>query len=262
MDALLTSADINSYVSGFLWVLTRITTMLLLMPAFGNSSVPGRVKLFWALALAMAIYPQISDLPKVDPISVEILPIIFHQVVIGAVIGFIFRIVFQVFVLGANVIAMQMGLGFATMIDPAGGASVPLISQFYSFLVTLVFLSLDGHLLAIELLVDSFNTLPVSISGIAPGKLWLLIEWTKHLFESAIIISLPAVTSILIVNISFGVMSKAAPSLNIFAIGFPLTLLLGLIIIHITIMKIVPHIEHEIAEAIQMTKFMMIPAAS
>jgi len=125
--------------------------------------------------------------------------------------------------------AQTMGLGFAQMNDPANGVTVPVVSQFYIIMATLLFLALNGHLVVIDVLAESFTMLPVSMQGISPDGIWMLIEWSSWIFTGAVLMSLPVVVALLLINVAFGVMMRAAPQLNVFAVGFPLTLTFGFI---------------------------------
>ena len=145
--------------------------------------------------------------------------------------GFALQLVFSAVVTGGQVIAMQMGLGFASMVDPQNGQQVPVLGQLYLLLATLIFLTLNGHLILIEVLAKSFNTFPIAISSFGSDGLWLIVSWGSQMFEGAVWMALPAISSLLIVNIAFGVMARAAPQLNIFAIGFPVTMMMGFMVI-------------------------------
>jgi flagellar biosynthetic protein FliR len=230
----LTTAEINAGIGGYLWPLFRIGAALGALPMIGARFVPGRVRLGVALALVLVVAPLLPPAPAVEPLSPDGVLITANQVIIGAVMGFVFSIVFAVFVHGAQIIAMQMGLGFASMVDPENGVQVPVLSQFYSIVVTLLFLALDGHLALIELLIDSFRLLPIGGAFSAAGA-WELVSWASLLFAGAVRVALPAIAALLLANIAFGVMSRAAPQLNIFAIGFPLSILFGFAVILFTL---------------------------
>jgi len=130
---------------------------------------------------------------------------------------------------------MQTGLGIATTVDPSQGASVVVISQWFLFLVSLVFISLNGHLVLIEILIDSFSTFPVSMQGFSAEDFGLIVRWSGWMFAAALVISLPAIAALLVVNLAFGVMTRAAPQLNIFALGFPVTMIVGLFIMWLSV---------------------------
>jgi flagellar biosynthetic protein FliR len=125
-----------------------------------------------------------------------------------------------------------MGLGFAFNVDPLRGASTPVLGQFYMSLVTLTFVALNGHLVLIEMLARGFTTLPVGMQSLDGNALWMLVGWGGQVFSGALAVALPGITALLVVNIAFGVMSRAAPTLNLFAVGFPITLTFGLLIIY------------------------------
>ena len=139
--------------------------------------------------------------------------------------GFVIELLMQVFVIAGQLIAMQTGLGIATTVDPSQGASVVVISQWFLFMVSLVFLALNGHLVAIEILVDSFRTLPIGFESFSVNQFSSIVLWSGWMLAAAVVISLPAMAALLIVNLAFGVMTRAAPQLNIFALGFPVTMI-------------------------------------
>jgi flagellar biosynthetic protein FliR len=128
-----------------------------------------------------------------------------------------------------------MGLGFASMVDPQNGQQVPVIAQFYVMTSTLIFLSLDGHLLLIQMLLDSFTSLPIGIDGITKANIWTIITWSSRMFAGGLLLTMPILVSLLLINISFGVATRAAPQLNIFSVGFPVTLMLGMILVWLTL---------------------------
>jgi flagellar biosynthetic protein FliR len=232
---ILTTAEINAGIGGYLWPLFRIGAALGALPMIGARFVPMRVRMGVALALVLVVAPLLPPAPAVEPLSPDGVLITANQIIIGAVMGFVLSIVFAVFVHGAQIIAMQMGLGFASMVDPENGVQVPVLSQFYSIIVTLLFLALDGHLALIEMLVDSFRLLPVAGGVFSAAGAWELVSWASLLFAGAVRVALPAIAALLLVNIAFGVMSRAAPQLNIFSIGFPISILFGFAIILFTL---------------------------
>ncbi|WBV72077.1 flagellar biosynthetic protein FliR [Legionella pneumophila] len=157
------------------------------------------------------------------------------------------QIVFQVFILGGQIISMQAGLGFAVMVDPTSNASVPLISQLYLMVTTLIFLALNGHLAILETLIESFRIMPIGKSSLDPSVVWSTIMFSGWMFKEAVLISIPAILSLLIVSLSFGVMARVAPQLNLFSLGFPITLLMGFVIIKIGL----PTVGTEMVESIK-----------
>ena len=121
-----------------------------------------------------------------------------------------------------------MGLSLAFNLDPQSGASTPTVSQLYSILVMLMFLVLDGHLALVRMLVDGFHTLPIGTTGLGANGIWSVVNWGSQLFSGALAVALPGVTALLVTNLAFGMVSRAAPTLDIFSVGLPLSLVLGL----------------------------------
>ncbi|MBF0470755.1 MAG: flagellar biosynthetic protein FliR [Gammaproteobacteria bacterium] len=225
-----TTAELTSLVGSYIWPLFRIASMVMVAPISGAESVSTTVRLAVALALTMVVVPLLPPAPAVDPFSYQSLMITVQEVLIGIVIGFCFQLLFGAIIMGAQIIAMQMGLGFATMVDPQNGANVPVLAQLYLMMTTLLFLALDGHLLMIDMLVASFQALPVGGIGLDRDAYHQMAIWGSSLYALGLWLSLPTLAAVLLVNISFGIMARAAPQLNVFSIGFPMTILFGFVV--------------------------------
>lgn len=243
-----TTAEITAWIGTWLWPLFRIGAALGAIPMIGTRLVPARVRLGFALILTLVIAPMAPAPPAVNPLSPAGVLITAQQILIGASMGFSVHMLFQIYIHAGQMIAMQMGLGFASMVDPANGVQVPVISQFYAVLITLIWLALDGHLILIRTLAGSFLTLPVSATGLGGADLWQLSEWAGRMFMGAMQVSLPMVTALLVVNLGFGVMSRAAPQLNIFAVGFPISVLFGFALMLLGIETLGGHFTRMFAE--------------
>ncbi|VAW77006.1 Flagellar biosynthesis protein FliR [hydrothermal vent metagenome] len=241
---LFTSADIFTWIGTLFWPFVRIGAMLAIAPIFGARMVPVRARLMLALLLTWLVIPSLPQVPAVDPLSAVSVLITIQQMLIGLVIGFSLQLVFATFVIAGQTIAMGMGLGFAQMVDPQNGVSVPVIGQYYVVIATLLFLSLNGHLALIHALVDSFHSLPIGIDSLTREEFRNVAGWGSRMFADAIMVALPAVASILLVNLSFGVVSRSAPQLNVFGVGFPVTLTLGFIVLMFAIANLLPQMEH------------------
>ncbi len=232
--------QLTVWITGFLWPFFRVAALITMVPLLGMRTIPVTFRIGLAIAITLVIMPLLPPVPAIDPVSSEGLVIIACQLMIGLAMGFFIRMVFSAIETAGGVIGMTMGLGFAQMMDPVNGITVPVVSQLYTIMATLLFFTLNGHLILIEILADSFYVIPVAPAAINEGGLWLLLNWAGWIFKGAIIIALPAVAALLLVNISFGVMMRAAPQLNIFAIGFPLTLMLGFIFILVSLPMFYP----------------------
>jgi flagellar biosynthetic protein FliR len=176
----------------------------------------------------------------VHALSAEGFLITAEQVAIGVAMGFILQMVFGAMVVAGQTIATSMGLGFAATIDPQNGVQVPVVSQYFLILATLVFLALNGHLLLIETIVESFYLWPIISGGLPENLAMQTVTWISAVFKGALLIALPAVAAILLVNLAFGVMTRAAPQINIFAVGFPITIIAGFIMIFLSLPVFLP----------------------
>ena len=222
---------LGAWIGGYLLVFFRIGGFFLVAPVFGAQLVPRRVRTGLALLVTVLLAPMLPPLPPQDPLSLAMAVVIAKQLLIGLALGFSMQVFFQAIVFGAQLIAMQMALGFASMVDPANGINVTVLAQYFLLMLTLVFLATNGHIVMFEVMLESFRYLPVAGEWDWSGSSWSIAGWGSWMFMSGLLLALPAVTALLIVNIAFGVMTRAAPQLNVFSLGFPLALLLGLIIV-------------------------------
>lgn len=237
----ITSAQLIGMVEEWMWPFFRIAGLLMVAPIIGTRSVPTRIRLMIAIAITLVIVPVIPKPNVVDPLSATGFFITLEQVMIGIAMGLSVRVIFVVLEIAGQAIGQLMGLMLASMVDPQNGNQVPIIGQFYLLLATLLFLSIDGHLVMIKSLADSFTLLPIGSGGISRNALWSFVEWSGVVLATAVLISLPALVSMLIVNMGFGVMTRAAPQLNIFAVGFPVMIIIGILVIMFTLEGFVPH---------------------
>ena len=231
-------AELLNRVAAFIWPLIRIGALFIAAPLFSIHGVPTRVRLVVSVAVTLVVMPLLPPLPTVEFWSYQALMITGQQVLIGVLSGFIVQLVFGAVVFAGQGIAFSMGLGFAAMVDPQNGQQVPVVAQFYIITTTLIFLMVDGHLVLIKMVLDSFTTLPIAVDSLDKADLWSVIAWSSRLFAGGLLLALPVIASLLLVNISFGVATRAAPQLNIFSVGFPVTLLLGLLLLWITLPNI------------------------
>lgn len=237
MELLTFSAEqLGAYLGQFLWPLFRIMGFVMVAPVIGSQLIPTRIRLIVALAIAVLIAPVLPDMPQVQGLSIQAMLLIAQQILIGVSLGFFLQMVFQTLILAGQMIAMQMGLGFASMVDPTNGVNVAVVSSFYLMFVTMLFIAMDGHLTMLEVLVDSFYSLPISLEfEFAETSLLVIVSSISWIFSSAMIIALPVLTALLITNVGFGIMTRAAPQLNIFALGFPVALILGVSLMWLTL---------------------------
>lgn len=223
-------AQLLEWLAQFLWPFFRVAGMLMVAPLFGAGFIPTQVRLLAAFSLALAIVPILPPPPELVPFSMLGLFVGVQQLFIGIAAGFILQLVFDAIALAFQTVAMSMGLGFAIMVDNQHGLQVPMLSQFHVVIAMLLFLAMNGHLMMIGLIIDSFTYLPVGPVGLDAEAFRQIAAWGTYMFAGALRVALPAATAILLVNLSVGVISRAAPTLNLFAIGFPITMLTGFIV--------------------------------
>ena len=247
-------AQATAFVGSLMWPMMRIGAMVIAMPVFGTRLVSTRVKIIATFVLSIVVLPLLPPVPEVEALSLQGLFISIQQIIIGAAMGFSLQIVFGALMIAGESIAMGMGLGFASMVDPANGVSVPVISQFLVIMGTLIFLALGGHLMLIQLVVSSFQSLPIAPTGITREGFWSIASFGSQMFIGAIWIAIPALISMLVITLAMGVMTRAAPQLNIFSVGFPVTMFMGFIILMLVIPGFLPRINQMMLEAMQLSQ--------
>lgn len=233
--------ELQQEVGRILLPLFRISAFFMVAPIIGTRMVPQRIRIGLSLLVTMIVVPLLPATGIHISISLNMALIIMQQVLIGALFGFMLQVFFHVFVITGQMIAMQMGLGFASMVDPSNGVSVAVVSQLFVILVTLLFLAMNGHLLMIGIMVESFTQIPIDASFSFASSLWQVANFAGWMFASALVLALPAVTALLIVNLAFGVMTRAAPQLNIFSLGFPTSIMLGGIFLWLALSGFMPN---------------------
>jgi flagellar biosynthetic protein FliR len=220
------SAELSAWLAAFLWPFARVLGLLISAPLFGNPRFPLRMRLGLALLITVVVTPTLPPVPQVAPDSLAGLGIFAQQLLIGLTMGFAVRLVFTAVEMAGELIGMQMGLGFAMFYDPQNAGQMPVVGQFLGVLTTLIFLALNGHLLMLSALAESFRDLPV---GTLPGTgRWLDIAgWGAGIFSAALLLAMPVIATLLTVNLALAALTRSSPQLNVFAIGFPITLAVG-----------------------------------
>ena len=243
--------QLNAYMVMFFFPFVRIMAWMATDPLLGNRSAPLPARVSLALLLALTIAPLLPAVPQVPLVSGEGILILVQQIVIGVCIGFTLRIVFAAVEMAGQFMGLQMGLSFATLFDPVNGAQTPVLSQFLVLTTALILFALNGHHLIIQALVSSFEIVPISADPIASKGLFALVQWGGSIFSIGLQIALPVTATVLAANLAIGMMTRAAPQLNIFAIGFPLTLAAGFSILYLGMSYLPPLVERFWAAALQ-----------
>jgi flagellar biosynthetic protein FliR len=225
----------------FLWPMIRISALLLTAPIFSLDAVTLRVRITFALVLTMLVYP-LAEWPIIDPVSSAGLREIFNQVLIGGLMGLMFQIVTAALVVAGQTISASIGLSMANMIDPNVG-NVPVIAQFLLILSTLAFVGLGGHTLVVALVLESFRSIPIGQGLLGETSLTNLFAWSSLMFSGALLLALPVMAALLFVNVGLGIVTRAAPSLNIFAVGFAAMIPAGLLVMWVSMTHLGSRVE-------------------
>ena len=223
-------AVLQPWMGALLWTLARVGGLSLTAPVLGAAVVPGRIRTGLAVLLALLLLP-VAPIATADPLSAAGVATMAGQLLLGALLGFVLQLTFEAVSFGGQVVSQSMNLGIAEVLNPAAGGNVPVLSQFYNAIIMLLFLALDGHLRLIALLSDSFRLLPLGVDPVSAGGLHAVMAFAGELFAGAVRVALPALTSLLVVNLGFAAISRAAPAMNLFAVGFPITLTLGMVVL-------------------------------
>jgi flagellar biosynthesis protein FliR len=232
------------------WPFLRVSAVFMILPVFGTRRVPTRVRLILSGLITVIVVPL---LPAAEPLAtgsgawVETL---LQQMLIGLAIGFTLLLVFESVLLGSELIAYSMGLGFAQLADPLRGVNTPVVGQFLTIWVTLLFLSLDGAAWISSLLVTSFELRPIGGEALSLGQAWALLQFAGSIYAGGVQLALPIVIALLWINLTLGVISRSAPALNLFAIGFPVTLFAGLLLLWLGLPSIGEHFGNALMEAL------------
>jgi flagellar biosynthetic protein FliR len=233
-----TSSTLIGLLLSFIWPLTRILGLIAVAPPIGNSTVPMQVKLVLGITLAMIVSPTLPPFTSADPLSLTGIMILVQQFVIGASMGFVMRVVFDGIELAGEVVGLTMGLGFASFFDPQTQGRSSAIGQFLVLLATLLFFAFNVHLALLATLVESFKIIPIGADVTTGLSFQKIALWGGEIFSIGMRLSLPIVAALLITNISLGILTRAAPQLNLFGIGFPVTITVGFLMV----MLILPYL--------------------
>jgi flagellar biosynthetic protein FliR len=238
-----TDAQLNAWIAAFVFPLARILGLVAAAPVFNNAALPVRVRLALGLAVALALTPALPPLPDIAPDSWSGLMVLLREGLIGIALGFTMRLAFAAIDLAGELMGLQMGLGFAVFYDPQNATQLPVVAQLIGMLALLIFLALNGHLAMLALLAESFTILPVSAAPFPAAGWEILLRWGATIFSVGMLLALPLIAALLIANISLGVLTKVAPQLNLFAVGFPLTLIAGFAMLALTMPYYAPALE-------------------
>jgi flagellar biosynthetic protein FliR len=225
------ASELTHWALRMWWPALRIGGFVVTAPLLSGPTVPARVKLVLTLALVILIAPLAVQPPNLSIFSGDGAFAAIQEVLIGMAIGLVVQLAFEALTLAGQTVSMTMGLGFATLVDPQHGAQTTVLGQMFMIFATLIYLAVDGHLVLLGALADSFRTLPIGASHIGPQFFAAITSWGAQVFETGLLIALPAVVALVIVNGALGVVTRAAPQLNLFGVGFPITMMAGFFVL-------------------------------
>ncbi len=225
--------DLALGLQSLIWPLVRISAALMMLPFFSTQAGNARVRVLLALSIAWLVWPT-REWPSAEPLSGDWFLCLLDEMAIGLLMGLVLQVVTATITVAGQAISSSLGLSMANMVDPNLG-NVPELSQFMIVMGTLVFFGTGGHLVVIGLLAESFTLLPPgsSFAGLTAFK--GIIAWSSMIFLGGVLISLPVMGSLLLVNVGLGIVTRAAPSLNVFSVGFPATIVSGLVLFLFTL---------------------------
>jgi len=224
-----TEAQLLAWLSPLFWPFIRVLALFSALPVLGQRSVPARVRVGLALLIVVAAQPSLPPMPEVALDSALAFVLVAQNVLVGLTLGFAVRLVFAAVEFAGELVGLQMGLNYAGFFDPASGGQVTATGRFFGTLVGLLFIVINGHLLVVAAVVQSFRAFPVAPEPFAFLRALQPQVWGAEVFALGLWIALPIVAMLLFVNLVLGVISRVAPQMNVFAIGFPMTLGVGLL---------------------------------
>jgi flagellar biosynthetic protein FliR len=223
-----TEAQLLAWIAPWLWPFFRVLGLFTAAPVLSMKVIPRRVRVALALLIVVCAQPSLPEMPPVSVNSVEALLVVAQQVLIGLTMGFAARVVFAAIEFAGELVGLQMGLNFASFFDPMSGGQVTAVSRFYGTTAAWLFIVMNGHLMLTGAVINSFDTFPVSAQPLAFLHVVQPQVWGAEVFKLGLWVALPVVSMLILVNLVMGLVARVAPQMNIFSIGFPITLGVGL----------------------------------
>ena len=227
----ISTVEVSQWITNLWWPSLRIGGFIAAAPIASEKTIPSRVKVILGLALTVLMAPLAPVPAALSVFSAAGMLSALQEILIGVSIGMVMQLAFEALTFAGQSISMTMGLGFATLVDPQRGANVPVLGQMFMIMGILTYLALNGHLLLFGALANSFQTLPIGGNHVDKDFLLAVATWGGRIFETGLLVALPAVIALVIVNLALGVITRAAPQLNLFGIGFTITLMCGFFVL-------------------------------
>lgn len=217
-----TSVQLDAWFAAYFWPFVRILALFSSAPLLYHQSIPHRLKIGLAAVVTFVVAPSLPA-PSGEPAW-----LLVQQLLVGLAIGLALQLVFAAFEIAGDLLGLQMGLSFASFVDPQNSSDTPLVGSFLSLLAMLIFLAINGHLMMIAGIAESFRSIPIGTNAPSAADLHALTLMGGDMFRVGLHLALPVLATMLILNLALGVLARAAPQLNIFAVGFPATIIIGM----------------------------------
>ncbi|MBX8501128.1 flagellar biosynthetic protein FliR [Pseudomonas lijiangensis] len=255
------SAQLQLWVTSFFWPFCRVLAFLMSDPILGHKNVSSQVKVGLAMLLSFLLAPNLAPTPDIPLFSWAGLGVIVEQMLIGMSLGMVMRITLAVVEMAGEICGMQMGLAFATFFSADTNTNSMVLSRFLSMITILMFLALDGHLMVLELLALTFKTLPIGTVRFDPNAWNLIARYGSTIFLTGLLLALPMVATLLIINLAMGILNRVSPQLTVFSVGFPATLLVGLILLMVVMGDLGQFLSRLLTSTLQFMQYLIINMA-
>jgi len=232
----------------YFWPLLRVMALIMTAPILSESRIPRRIKVGLGILITIVIAPTLPDTPDIGIFAPAALWVGMQQILIGIALGFTMQFAFATIRLAGELIGLQMGLSFATFVDPTSHLNMPVLARILDMLALLLFMTFNGHLWLISMLVDTFHTLPIGGNPVNSNAYLALTRAAGMIFINGLMLALPIITLLLTINLSLGLLNRMAPQLSVFVIGFPVTLSVGILLISAMMPLIAPFCERLFSE--------------
>ncbi len=237
-------------LSHYFWPSVRVLALFTTAPIISEKQISTRVKIGLALLIAFLIAPSLPPV-DIDIVTVSGLWLALQQILIGAAIGLTMQMIFAAVRTAGEIIGLQMGLSFATFVDPSGGPNMPVLARLLNVLMVLLFLAFNGHLWMISILADSFTVIPIGPEPLNGHGFLAIVKTGGIIFSHGLMLGLPIITLLLTLNITLGLLNRLTPQLSIFVVGFPLTLTVGMVAMSLLIYTLAPFAEYLIRDVFE-----------
>ncbi|MVW78179.1 flagellar biosynthetic protein FliR [Bordetella sp. 02P26C-1] len=230
--------QLYGWIGAFIWPFFRIAAFVGTAPVVGDSAVPVYVKVALAAILSFALAPLTGDIPVIPLGSLAAIGVMVEQILIGMALGLVLRFVFGAVIMAGELIGLQMGLSFASFFDPASGGNTSVMARLLNALAILVFIAVNGHLVMLSGLGRTFEMLPIAGPRLDLNGIGVVVEFSVTLFTMSVALALPMVIALLAINLAMGILNRTAQQLSVFAVGFPITLTVSLLLLTVFLPQI------------------------